>query len=344
MSVRTKGGLGFTDCISQKELGWDESAFSVFTTTSEDVEGRPTFYSDKSSEDNISDFASCDSSGKSLEYKPTEIESNVGTPITEPISVKDLPSFTCNCFGKTDHTSRTSCNKRGSFNKKACHFKKHVSFVSKLCFVCGSRAHLIKDCDFYEKKMANLTVGIGMGHAVRPQSVPTSNPMVKPVPTGQPKVKPVPTGQPKVKPVPTGRPKVNPVPTAKPKVRSIPTGKPQVTSPAPAGRPYRPFPVPTDRGYSPLVMSGWWSHTPSPIYHLLNPTSLYFQTYTPYVPTMYYNNIQYGGDRWVTTVKPSVGCSWKENRKGFHWVPKNNGGSNTSPWPKLSDPQGRPKP
>nr|GEZ94654.1 hypothetical protein [Tanacetum cinerariifolium] len=45
MSVRTKVGLGFTDCISQKELGWDESAFSVFTTTSEDVEGVPTSYS-----------------------------------------------------------------------------------------------------------------------------------------------------------------------------------------------------------------------------------------------------------------------------------------------------------
>nr|GFC13571.1 hypothetical protein [Tanacetum cinerariifolium] len=44
MSVRTKVGLGFTDCISQNELGWDDSAFSVFTTTSEDVEGRPTFH------------------------------------------------------------------------------------------------------------------------------------------------------------------------------------------------------------------------------------------------------------------------------------------------------------
>nr|GEX53612.1 hypothetical protein [Tanacetum cinerariifolium] len=242
MSLKTKVGLGFTDCISQKELGWDDFAFSVFTTTSEDVEGRPTFYrfaktdsmkavpppltrdytslsnhtdldesqmfyrtksstsndsesvtnefvscddSDKSLEDNTSDFASCDSSRKSLEHKPTEIESNVGTPITEPISVKDLPSFTCNSSKKTDHTSKTSCNKRGSFNKKACHFKKHVSSVSKLCFVCGSRAHLIKDCDFYKKQMANSTVGIGVDHAVRPQPVPTGNPMVKPVPTGQ---------------------------------------------------------------------------------------------------------------------------------------------------------------
>nr|GEU58752.1 hypothetical protein [Tanacetum cinerariifolium] len=306
MSVRTKVGLGFADYISQNELGWDDSAFSVFTTTSEDVEGRPTFYryaktdsmkavpppltgdytslsdhsdldesqmsygttttsedvegrptfyrfaktdsmkavpppltgdytslsdhsdldesqmsygtksstyndpesvtndfvscddSDKSSEDNISDFASCDSSGNSSEHKLIEIELNVRTPITEPINVKDLPSFTCNSSEKTDHTSRPSCNKR---------------------------------------------------------------------------------------------------------VLAV---KPQVTSPVTAGRPFRPFPVPTGRGYSPSVMSGWWSHTPSPINHFTDPTSSYFQPFTPYLPTIYYNNMQYGRDSWASAVKPSA--------------------------------------
>nr|GEU87405.1 hypothetical protein [Tanacetum cinerariifolium] len=311
MSVRTKVGLGFTDCISQIELGWDDSAFSTFTTTSEDVEGRPTFHrfaktdsmkvvpppltrdytslsdhtdlgesqmvygtksstsndfksmtndfvscddSDKSLEDNTRDFASCDSSGKSSEHKPIEIESNVRTPIIEPISVKDLPSFTCNSSEKTDHTSRTFFNKRGSFNKKACHFEKHVSYVSKLCFICGSRAHLIKDCDFYEKQMPNSTVGIGVGHAVRPQPVPTGTPKVKPVPTGKPKATPVPTGKPKGTPVPTGKPKGTPVPTGKPKVHPVPAGKPKF-SPVPTGRLHRPFPVATDRGCSPSVPS-----------------------------------------------------------------------------------------
>ncbi|GKF10720.1 hypothetical protein Tco_0048646, partial [Tanacetum coccineum] len=28
------------------------------------------------------------------------------------------------------------------------------SFIKKKCFVCGSLSHLIKDCDYYEKKMA----------------------------------------------------------------------------------------------------------------------------------------------------------------------------------------------
>nr|GEV16027.1 ribonuclease H-like domain-containing protein [Tanacetum cinerariifolium] len=192
MSVRTKVGLGFTNCISENELGWDDSAFSVFTTNSEDVECRPIFHrfaktdsmkavppplsgdytslsdytdldesqmsygtksstscdsksmsndfvscvdSDKSSEVNTNDFASSDSSVKSSEHKPTdstscastssvstsvneaEIESNVRTPIKEPIIVQDLPSFTCNCFDKNEHTFRTSCNKNGYSNK-----------------------------------------------------------------------------------------------------------------------------------------------------------------------------------------------------------------------------------
>ncbi|GJY68836.1 hypothetical protein Tco_0471818 [Tanacetum coccineum] len=31
------------------------------------------------------------------------------------------------------------------------------SFIKKKCFVCGSLSHLIKDCDYYEKKMARET-------------------------------------------------------------------------------------------------------------------------------------------------------------------------------------------
>nr|GFB18524.1 putative ribonuclease H-like domain-containing protein [Tanacetum cinerariifolium] len=67
-----------------------------------------------------------------------KIESNVGTPIQEPIIVQDLPSFSCNSSDKNEHTSRTSCNTNGYFNKKAGRLRKHASSVSKLCFVCGS--------------------------------------------------------------------------------------------------------------------------------------------------------------------------------------------------------------
>nr|GEW18964.1 putative ribonuclease H-like domain-containing protein [Tanacetum cinerariifolium] len=110
----------------------------------------------KSLEVNSNDFAFSDSSVKSLEPKPNDSTSCASTS-------SDLPSFSCHSSDKNENTSRTSCNKNGYSNKKAGHFRKNASSVSKLCFVCGSGTHLIKDCNFYEKQMANKTVGIREG-------------------------------------------------------------------------------------------------------------------------------------------------------------------------------------
>nr|GEW57280.1 putative ribonuclease H-like domain-containing protein [Tanacetum cinerariifolium] len=330
MSVRTKVGLGFTNRISENELGWDDSTFSVFTTISKDVEGRPIFHrfaktdsmkvvppplsedytslsdhidldelqmsyginssiscdfksvsndlvscddSDKSSEVNTNDFASSDSSVKSSEPKPNdstscastssvstsvneaEIESNVGTHIQEPIIVQDLPSFFCNSSDKHKNTSRTSCNKNGYVNKKAGQFRKNASSVSKLCFVCGSGTHHIKDCDFCEKQMANKTVGIGVGSVHRMNKVHHKNQFV-----------------PQAVLLQTG--KVN-IPPARP--QPLPTGKPKVFAHVPSGRPNRPFPLPTDRRYSPSVISSWWKRIDGQL--LLSPQQVVLRNY-----------------------------------------------------------------
>nr|GEU75297.1 putative ribonuclease H-like domain-containing protein [Tanacetum cinerariifolium] len=118
--------------------------------------------------------------------------------------------------------------------------------------------------------------------------------------------------------IPAVRPQ--PVPIGKLKASApVPTGKPKVSTPVPTGRQNRHFPVPTDRGYSPSVSSDWWKSTARHMPHYSRPTSSYFETYTPYAPTMYYNHMKYGGDIWATAVKPSAGCSWKSHRKGFQW-------------------------
>ncbi|GKA56901.1 putative ribonuclease H-like domain-containing protein [Tanacetum coccineum] len=70
------------------------------------------------------------------------------------------------------------------------------------------------------------------------------------------------------------------------------------------GRPInRPFLVPSGRRYSPSVTSGWWKSTARPMPHLNRPTSSYFHTYTPYVPQVYYNHMQYGGE-WPLLLSP----------------------------------------
>nr|GFB15470.1 hypothetical protein [Tanacetum cinerariifolium] len=166
------------DLLSIDHTDLDESQMSYGTksSTSCDPKSVPNDSvscddSDKSSEDNTNDLAFSDSGLKSLEHKPTdsscastssvstsvneaEIDSNVGTPTKEPIS----------------------------------HFRKYSLSVSKLCFVCGSGTHLIKDCDFYEKQMTNTTVAT-------------------PVLAGRPRGTLVPTGEPKATLVPTGKPK-----------------------------------------------------------------------------------------------------------------------------------------
>ncbi|GKA17220.1 hypothetical protein Tco_0697057 [Tanacetum coccineum] len=79
----------------------------------------------------------------------------------------------------------------------------------------------------------------------------------------------------------------------------VPTGKPKVPAPVPTSRQNRPISVSTDRGDSPSVTSGWCQSTARPMPHLIRPTSSYFQTYTPYVPQMYYNHMQYSGvEKW----------------------------------------------
>nr|GEX32550.1 ribonuclease H-like domain-containing protein [Tanacetum cinerariifolium] len=240
----------YTSLSDHIDLDESQMSYGTKSSTSSDSKSVSNDFvscdnSDKSSKVNTNDFASSDSSVKSSEPKPNdstscastssvstskneaEIESNVGTPIQEPIIVQDLPSFSCNISDKNENTSRTSCNKNGYFNKKVGHFRKHASSVSKLCFVCGSGTHLIKDCDFYEKQMVHKTVGNKVNH---------QNQFVSQA-------------------VLLRTDKVN-IPPARP--QPVPTGKPKVFAPVPTGRQNRPFPVPTGKGYSPSVIFGWW--------------------------------------------------------------------------------------
>ncbi|GJV75917.1 hypothetical protein Tco_1507501, partial [Tanacetum coccineum] len=101
--------------------------------------------------------------------------------------------------------------------------------------------------------------------------------------------------------IPAAKP--NQVPAGRPKPVSIGRPKPISTGVLVfTGKQNRP---PPGRRNSSLVTSGWWQSTARPMTHLLSHTSSYFQTYTPYLPHMYYNHMQYGGVRWATAVKPS---------------------------------------
>ncbi|GJS93500.1 putative ribonuclease H-like domain-containing protein [Tanacetum coccineum] len=96
MSVRTKVGLGFNDYIGENELGWDDSAFSVFTTNSEEVEGRPLF----------SRFAKTDS----MKAVPPPLSGDY-TPLSDHIDLDESQMF----YGTNSSTSSDSNSMSNDF-------------------------------------------------------------------------------------------------------------------------------------------------------------------------------------------------------------------------------------
>ncbi|GJR18495.1 putative ribonuclease H-like domain-containing protein [Tanacetum coccineum] len=113
--------------------------------------------SDKSSDSETTGFASCVSSVKSSSSKTNEHLASASSSVDfktvsktadqKPSSTIDDPSFS---FKENVKTPRNKCNKSGINNRSHC---KNNSFGSKTCFVCGSKFHLIKDCDFYEQQL-----------------------------------------------------------------------------------------------------------------------------------------------------------------------------------------------
>ncbi|GJZ73267.1 putative ribonuclease H-like domain-containing protein, partial [Tanacetum coccineum] len=113
--------------------------------------------SDKSSDSETTDFASCVSSVKSSSSKTNEPLASAPSSVDfktvsetadqQPSSSNDDSSFS---FKENVKPPRNLCNKSGITSRSLC---KRKSFGTKTCFVCGSKFHLIKDCDFYEKQL-----------------------------------------------------------------------------------------------------------------------------------------------------------------------------------------------
>nr|GEV46103.1 retrotransposon protein, putative, Ty1-copia subclass [Tanacetum cinerariifolium] len=230
MSVRTKRGLGLDKYIGEGELGIDDSKFSIFHTNSDELEGQP-IYNRFASVDHMKavppsltgnymppfNIPDIDESHMVQECsRPIHSDhdskasiSSVSEPASESRDTividcdkqEDFPSV-CTSSIETDvKSSKTLCNKFGSFNKEI-HFRKHKSVASKSCYVCGSYLHLIKDCDFHEKRFTKRNAeGKGILKN-RPTGKPVNPNRPKPVSAGRPN--PISTDQPN--PVFAGQP------------------------------------------------------------------------------------------------------------------------------------------
>nr|GEV98927.1 hypothetical protein [Tanacetum cinerariifolium] len=107
----------------------------------------------------INDFVSYDNSDKSSASKTYDFTSCVSSPKTNnSIDVKILPKsdvkdpsptngFPSCSFKENVKSTRNLCKKSGLADMVYC---KNNFVRSKKCFVCGSKSHLIKDCDVYD--------------------------------------------------------------------------------------------------------------------------------------------------------------------------------------------------
>ncbi|GJZ02757.1 putative ribonuclease H-like domain-containing protein [Tanacetum coccineum] len=167
MSTRTKIGLGFKEYFGEDEV-FDLSTPSVMYPEPVEEEVKPLYsrfvkagemhavppsitgtympipYNDKSSDSET--YASCDSSlkTKTKDFPPAvDIKTLPESDVEDPNSTAGSPSFSCL---ENVKSPRIFCNKSGMNNRNVC---KNNSVRVKKCFVCGSKLHLIKDCDFY---------------------------------------------------------------------------------------------------------------------------------------------------------------------------------------------------
>nr|GEY88158.1 ribonuclease H-like domain-containing protein [Tanacetum cinerariifolium] len=144
MSTRTKLGLGFKEYIGSDEV-CDLSTPSVFDPEPENREVKSLYESDKSSTSETYDFASCVSCPKTNDsFSTVDVKLLPKSDVKDLSPTNGLPSCS---FKENVKPPRNLCNKREIADRIPC---KNNFVRTKKCFVCGSKSHLIKDCNVHD--------------------------------------------------------------------------------------------------------------------------------------------------------------------------------------------------
>ncbi|GKA04476.1 putative ribonuclease H-like domain-containing protein [Tanacetum coccineum] len=184
------------------------------------------------------------------------------------------------------------------------------SFTKKKCFVCGSLSHLIKDCDYYEKKMARET-------EVK-RVVNTGNGVAKPVWTNANRINHSNKFVPRSVQLNAGRPKFNSVrPNINTGRTNINSGRPKVnavSSNINTVRSRQPVPNKTSNSSSPK----------RPQMNQMNQRRDFSKSYSsvrrPFAKTtaqMSHSNAVMGS--WGSAVKTSASYNWRNTRPNFNY-------------------------
>ncbi|GJW97138.1 hypothetical protein Tco_0178946 [Tanacetum coccineum] len=184
------------------------------------------------------------------------------------------------------------------------------SFTKKKCFVCGSLNHLIKDCDYYEMKMAR--------EAEVKRVVNTGNGVAKPVWTNANRINHANQFVPRSVQLNAGRPKFN---TVRPNINTgrtnINSGRPKVNAVSPK--------VNTVRSKQPVTHKTSNSSSPKrPQMNQMNQRRDFSKSYSsvrrPFANStaqMANSNAVMGS--WGSAVKTSASYNWRNTRPNFNY-------------------------
>ncbi|GJT70753.1 putative ribonuclease H-like domain-containing protein [Tanacetum coccineum] len=296
MSTRTKIGLGFKEYFGEDEV-FDLSRPSTMYPEPVEEEVKPLYsWFVKAGEMhavppsitgtympipyNVQVFRSeicipVDSSlkTKTKDFPPAvDIKTLPESDVEDPNSTAGSPSFSCL---ENVKSPRIFCNKSGMNNRNVC--KNNYVRVKK-CFVCGSKLHLIKDCDFYNCvdsvpcKSKAASVPAGSRNSSASVTAGGSDPAAS-----------------------RNRPAVNSAGRPNPTGRVGQAAHLAAAQSNPAGWSKRPAPV----------SAGWLNPAARPYFR---PSSVYFNNM--YWPELY-DPMYMNEGRWGTAVKTSAGYSWR---------------------------------
>nr|GEY56483.1 hypothetical protein [Tanacetum cinerariifolium] len=128
---------------TQVTFGSKSNTSSINTSESNDFVSCDN--SDKSSESETYDFTSCVSSPKTNDsFSTVDVKIFPKSDVKDPSPTNGFPSCS---FKENVKPPRNLCNKSGIAGRIHC---KNNFVRTKTCFVCGSKSHLIKDCDVYD--------------------------------------------------------------------------------------------------------------------------------------------------------------------------------------------------
>ncbi|GKC64915.1 putative ribonuclease H-like domain-containing protein [Tanacetum coccineum] len=260
--------------------------------------------------------------------------------VTTTLKEQETPSFAFVNTVKHVKTPRqtvkeqNTCSQNPKTDKKDCSglMSKKLGlghgFTKKVCFVCGSFSHLIRDYDFHEKRMAKqaeLNKKICKGTGQRENrtvwnNVQRVNHQNQFVPTA------VLTR--------TGRSSTNNVNTARHNFNSQ-------AAPANAARKVNTVKPIVNNVRPKTVFHKTQSSIRRPFYRTTAPRTNFSNQK---VNTAEVKAVSVVGGKREIVVKPSAGCNWRTKRHYWNKVSKYNGRSNSRKCVTSKDPLGRPKP